>query len=73
MIVISGDTITVTRADDFTLHLDIMMQDGVIYNLKEGDTLVFYLYKKPSKLLDNPPIFSKPFIDGEVKITSDET
>ena len=68
MLVVSGDTITVTRADDFMLHIDIMMQDGVLYDLQEGDTLTFNLYKQPSKLLDNPPIFSKPFIEGEVSI-----
>lgn len=73
MLVVSNDTITVTRADDFMLHIDIMMQDGVLYDLKEGDKLTFYLYKKPSKLLNNPPIFSKEFIEGEVNILSIET
>lgn len=81
MLVVSGDTITATRADDFMLHIDIIMQDGEIYDIDNSsdgaDILTFYLYKKPSKLKDNPPVFKRDFqkteFGNEVSINSSDT
>lgn len=75
MLVISGDNIFVTKADDFLLHIDIVMQDEEIYEFQEEDELKFKLFKKPKSELNNPPILEKDFdiSTQEVTISSDDT
>ena len=75
MLVISGDNIFVTKADDFSLHIEIIMQDGEIYEIQDTDKITFKLFTKPKNELNNPPIFQKDFDNKskEVEILSDDT
>lgn len=66
MLVISGDTITVTKGDDFWLHLEIVMQDGKLYELNDSDKLYFQIFKKSKNELNNPPIIKLEF-DKDLK------
>ena len=75
MLVISGDNISVTKADDFWLHLEIVMQDGELYELQEEDKIYFKLFKKPKNELNNPPVFKQIFDNNmqEVAISGEDT
>ncbi|MBQ7276625.1 MAG: hypothetical protein IJS58_05170 [Bacilli bacterium] len=75
MLVISGDNISVTKADDFWLHLEIVMQDGELYELQEEDKIYFKLFKKPKNELNNPPVFKQTFDNNmqEVAISGEDT
>lgn len=72
MLQITDNVIRMTRGDSGTFTIKVKEPNGRVYNLKEQDKIIFYLYKNPEENFHSPLII-KTFEDNNIKLDGIDT
>lgn len=73
MLEFNDGRMTLTRGDTAYIDTVILTPLGFVYEPKEEDVIMFYVYRKDINSCDRNPVIKKQFINRKLKIETSDT